>query len=155
MNVLTRLFCASISASLALSTPARADYVLYLAGMPLTCANYAGTPVYFSFDTSLSDVGMAFTGTTPPRVVFNPIVMSNYSPLMQLFWWGHECGHHNVGGNESAADCFAIKSMRNHGMSPSGLNELQAQVVALAGDGSGHLPGPLRANHFASCYHSL
>lgn len=85
MKVLTRLFCASIGASLVLTFPARADYVLYLAGMPLTCANYAGTPVDFSFDTSLADVGMAFTGATPPRVVFNPIVMNSYSPLMQLF----------------------------------------------------------------------
>lgn len=88
MKVLTRLFCASIGASLVLTVPARADYVLYLAGMPLTCANYAGTPVDFSFDTSLADVGMAFTGATPPRVVFNPIVMNSYSPLMQLFFGG-------------------------------------------------------------------
>lgn len=135
---------------------ARADYVIYIGGMPLNCSNVYGVPVNFILNTGLADVGSANPFSNPPIIVFNPHVLSQFTTEMQLFWFGHECAHHTVGANEPAADCMSIKTLRNMGLlSAAQIPILQSQILGAPGNmWTGHMPGPMRAQHFANCFNS-
>jgi hypothetical protein len=123
-----------------------------IGGAPLFCTGPNG-PVATLLDASLSDVGRAIPHNRPPVIVLNPMVLQQLSPLMQVFWFGHECAHHLAGPNEMEADCISIKLMRNQGfLRRHQIPELQAQIVNTPGSMWGHLPGPMRAQHFANCF---
>jgi hypothetical protein len=125
-----------------------------IGGAPLSCTGPNG-PVATILDPSLSDVGRAIPHNRPPMIVLNPLVLQQLSPLMQIFWFGHECAHHLAGSNEMQADCMSIKMMRNQGfLGRHQIPELQAQIVNTPGSIWGHLPGPMRAGHFANCFDS-
>ena len=140
---------------LVVSVPAAGDYQIVIAGVPVHCGNYMGQPVNFLFDPTLPDVGRAILVPMAPEptIILNPQVLSQFSPEMQLFWYGHECAHHVVGANEMAADCFSIQVLRNMGVfNAATIPVLQSQILGASGSMWGHLPGPVRANHFANCF---
>jgi hypothetical protein len=125
-----------------------------IAGVPVFCRSFQGQPVAFVPNPSLPDVGRALPGS-PPTIELNPVVLSRLTPLMQLFWYGHECAHHVLGGanSESNADCWSIKTMRNQGMlTAQTVRQLQAQIAGTPGSMWGHLPGPARANLLGQCF---
>lgn len=125
-----------------------------IGGVSLFCVGGAG-PVATMLDATLPDVGRALPYGRPPLIVLNPYVLQQLSPLMQIFWYGHECAHHLHGADEIQADCVSIKMMRNQGfLHRSQIPELQSQIAGSPGSLWGHLPGPARAQHLANCFDS-
>lgn len=130
------------------------SYHPIIAGNQLYCTSNQGQPVAFVPNTMLNDVGRAIPGY-PPRIEFNPYVLAQFTPKMQLFWYGHECAHHLLGNanNEINADCWSIKTMRNQGLLQANeIPQLMAQIANTPGSIWGHLPGNQRAQLFAQCY---
>lgn len=127
-----------------------------IAGVPVYCTSYSGQPVALIPDYYLPDVGQAIPGN-PPIIKLNPNVLSRMTPLMQIFWYGHECAHHLLGpaNSEINADCWSIRTMRDQGiLRRQQVPELMAQISSTSGSMWGHLPGPYRAQHFANCFDS-
>jgi hypothetical protein len=125
-----------------------------IGGAPVYCTAYTGQPVALVLNWQLNDVGRAIPGL-PPRIELNPNVLASLTPLMQLFWYGHECAHHVLGpaNSEINADCWSIKTMRNQGLlTPSLVPQLQMQITSAPGSVWGHLPGPQRAQLMAACF---
>lgn len=112
-------------------------------GVPVVCGN-----VTFIVTPQLSDVGMA----QPGFIYLNPNVLSQMSTSMKLFWAAHECGHHVVGSDENAADCWAIRMGRNQGwFPPQTFQEMMYQFQYNPGDFT-HAPGPVRVQQMMHCY---
>lgn len=57
-------------------------------------------------DAKLPNLGIA----TRNLLVLNPTLLARFSPLVRLFVYHHECGHHHVGGDEMRADCWAVQT---------------------------------------------
>jgi len=58
------------------------------------------------------DVDLPNLGIAVPQarlLVLNPSRMRRFNDAVQLFVFHHECGHHHVGGSETAADCWAVE----------------------------------------------
>ena len=73
-----------------------------VAGRSVSCDN-----VRTRLDEDLPNLGIAV-----PRdrlLVLNPSRMRRFNDTVQLFVFHHECGHHHVGGSETAADCWAVE----------------------------------------------
>jgi hypothetical protein len=100
-----------------------------------------------------------------PVIELNPTTIGQWPVKKQWFWYGHECGHHalghGIGGwtpmNETAADCWAIRTMRQQSLLTR--QELQQQIVPIVtsfpGSPFGHLPGPWRAAAMVACYDGM
>lgn len=115
----------------------------YVDGIPVACG-----PVVFVLDPNLQDVGMA----RPGYIFLNPFYFQPMSTSAKLFWIGHECGHHVVGVNESAADCWAVRLGRDQGwFPPQTFYEMIHQMQNNPGDFF-HPPGPDRVRHMMTCY---
>lgn len=136
------LFCFAISSSV------RAQQIFppgtfAVDGIPVACGS-----ITFVVDPYLPDVGMA----SPGVIHLNSSILSRLVTPMKLFWVAHECGHHFVGTNESAADCWAIRTGRQQGwFPPSAFNNLMFMFQNNQGDIS-HPPGPLRVQQMMQCY---
>jgi hypothetical protein len=76
------------------------DGTVLIAGRTLRCGNMRNV-----LDPRLPNLGLAAPGV----VVFNPRQLSRWPDTVRLFVFHHECGHHHVGGDELAADCWAVK----------------------------------------------
>jgi hypothetical protein len=114
-------------------------------GVPVMCGN-----VTFVLNPQLNDVGFAQPGV----IHLNPDVLAPMSTSMKLFWAAHECGHHAVGLNEDAADCWAIRMGRDQGWFPSqAFQEMIYQFRNNPGDFS-LAPGPVRLQQMLQCYSS-
>src|ERR1700676_340458 len=70
-------------------------------GIPVNCG-----PVVFVLVPDLNDVGRS---DLQGHIFLNPNVLSQLPTPLKLYWVAHECGHYNVGANELAADCWAIR----------------------------------------------
>ena len=108
-------------------------------------------------DYSLNNVGIATRLQGRPVIVVNPNVLGRFSPLVQQWWFAHECGHHALHpsqNSEVAADCFASRALRDLGFirSPADLQQVMFELSGLPGNVfSGHLPGPDRARVVMNC----
>lgn len=141
--------CFMLGISLALSGPALGQVyppgTFSVDGVPVVCGSVA-----FVLDPSLPDVGMARPGV----IILNPMYYGGMSTSAKLFWVGHECGHHVVGLNESAADCWAVRTGRDQGwFPPSTFQEMIYQMQNNPGDFY-HPPGAARIANMISCYQS-
>lgn len=114
---------------------------LVLAGLPVVCG---GIP------TAIQRINdMAFA--TPGWIILHPDLF-RLPPVVQVFIYAHECGHHNVGLNDAAADCWAIRTGRNQGWFTAGDIDL---LVYYFGHGTGdfsHAPGPERIRNMVQCF---
>lgn len=67
-------------------------------------------------------------GAAEPNVgllILNPSLLSRMPDTVQLFVFHHECGHHHVGGNELAADCWAAeRGIRDGWLDTRGIAEV-------------------------------
>ncbi len=132
-------------------------YSLTLLGQPWHCSFNNGVKVPIFLDPSVNNVGVATA--YPPRIVLNPLVMNRFSPTMQVFWLAHECSHATNPqpphvNPESAADCIAIRQLRQFNLTHQELNQIAHETLPLLGGGNhtGHLPGPERAAQIVQCY---
>jgi hypothetical protein len=112
-------------------------------GLPVVCGS-----ITFVSDPNLPDVGMA----RPGYIILNPNVFARLPTTLKLFWAGHECGHHVLGVNESAADCWAIRTGRNQGwFPPQAFYHMMEMFKNNQGDMT-HPPGPARVQSMLNCY---
>jgi hypothetical protein len=111
--------CAALDSQLAASAEAivrQRDGTLAIAGRSLRCGTLRNV-----LDSRLPNLGLAAPGV----VVFNPRQLNRWSDTVRLFVYHHECGHHHVGGNELAADCWAVKQgVRDGWLTRAGLGEV-------------------------------
>ena len=134
---------ASPSASSAQNIAKQRDGTLLIAGRSLRCGATRNV-----LDPRLPNLGLAAPGV----VVFNPRQLSRWPDTVRLFVFHHECGHHHVGGNELAADCWAVKEgVRQGWLDRGGL----AQVCRSFGDGPAtptHPSGTRRCASLDRCF---
>lgn len=115
-------------------------------GIPIVCG-----PVTFVVTTNIPDVGIA---NGQGQIFLNPIPMSSLPTVMKLFWAAHECGHYAVGSNESAADCWAVKTGRKQGWFPAAaFSQLMIMFQNNPGDQL-HPSGPARVSNMFQCYNT-
>lgn len=134
-----------------------------ISGYPVYCSDFRGIPVALIMNPGLDNVGRATVNPQgAPVMLLNPSILSQLPAPLQLFWYGHECAHHFLGhlaqpsqSNESAADCFAIKTGRQQGwFPPEAFQSLIATMGNLPGSPWGHLPGPARVRNIIQCYNT-
>lgn len=153
----------ALAAGLALFAAQTAKAQHMIAGYPVFCNDFRGLPVQLIVDPTLNDVGRAtLDAYGRPIMLLNPTVLQRLSPELQLFWYGHECAHHVLGhavrphlGNESEADCWAVRTGRAQGwFPPQAFHGLTQMLYANPGTGEGHLPGPQRIQNMIACYNA-
>ncbi|MEZ5775431.1 MAG: hypothetical protein R3D33_12220 [Hyphomicrobiaceae bacterium] len=99
-------------------------------------------------DPTLTDVAAAHPG----YLIFNPKRVASLPAVVQLYAFGHECGHQIEGRSEEKADCYAIRLGRAEGwLDPAGIEAICDFWKPYAGD-SVHLPGKARCDLMKRCY---
>lgn len=115
-------------------------------------------PIYFQ---TIPDAAMARADPSLGYIIIlNPSAMNQLNPYAAVFVFFHECAHvalpMGVGlaspYQETNADCYAIRAMRDRGMIPT-LQEFQAAVSAIANSTGSmmHPPGYQRVQNMANC----
>ena len=126
-----------------------------IAGVPVYCTSYGtGQPVAFVPNPALNDIGRARPGM-PPTIELNPLLLAQLPAKLQLFWYGHECGHHALGpsNSETNADCWSIRIGKQQGLfSRQDVLGFAPFFANNLGSPWGHLPGPVRAQAFVQCF---
>jgi hypothetical protein len=136
-------------------------------GIPVHCVDSTGATVYSIYNPSISDVAMSMIAPNNMRlIVLNPARLTNFPPLLQLFAYAHECGHHMSGdivagayfhhdnlAREQNADRIGIRLLRDQ----LSISLVQAQALASSFSANPavppyYLPGPMRAQWIVSCY---
>lgn len=123
--------------------------------VPMHCISANGQRVAIYIDSSVDqNIGRAMNNGYP-IIILGPGFFNRVPPLVGQFWFLHECAHHVVGGNEAAADCYAIRNLRNIGLirHPRQINELLFQISQMSGSFT-HLPGRARAQNIFRCLNS-
>jgi hypothetical protein len=119
------------------------DGTVLIAGRALRCGSNRHV-----LDRGLPNLGLAAPGV----LVLNPRELNRLSDTVRLFVYHHECGHHNVGGSELGADCWAVKEgVRDGWLS----REALAQVCDSFGNGpatSTHPSGASRCAALNRCF---
>lgn len=144
-----RSFLAALLAftSIATTQASAGQYVppgqLNLGGLTAQCFNI---PTVIEW---IPDMGYARPGV----IYLNPNLF-NQPVALQRFVYAHECGHHVVGMDDAAADCWAIRIGRDQGwFRPEDFQWLVMTFQNSPGDWS-HAPGPARLQNLAMCYNS-
>ncbi len=149
-----------LTVSALLSQPGYAQ--TYIAGFPVYCTDIRGFSVVTIPDSQLNDVGVARLAPNGAPIIFlNPTILANLPPVVQLFWYAHECAHHVLGhilkppiiSNEIEADCWAIRIGRDQNwFQQHDLEVMYMYFINNPGSPWGHLPGPQRLENFARCF---
>lgn len=132
-------------------------YQINVRGLPMHCTSYNQQPVKIFVDDQLNNVGIAtYEYNGSPIIVLNPNVLGQFSDTVTQWWFAHECAHHAMYpafNNESNADCNGVKALVQYGVirRQEQLIAFYREISSLPGSSSGHLPGPIRAQHIANC----
>ncbi len=93
-------------------------------------------------------VGFAVRG----EIVFNRKLMRRYPVVTQRMIFLHECAHQYVGRNETAADCWAIRTAKSQGwLSERGVHTVCRSFAGSNGSRT-HLAGPQRCAAMLRCF---
>jgi hypothetical protein len=160
--IFKKMTCALVfAASPWAAPPAMAQsYQANVRGLMMSCTSYYGEPVMIIVNDTLPDLGVAHRNyDDAPAIELNPRATRLFSAIVAQWWFLHECAHHALSpsaNNETSADCFAIRQLRDYGLlqSPVQLREFQQQLSGLEGTRMGHLPGPLRVQNLIDCVYS-
>ena len=116
---------------------------LRIAGRSMNCGRRPTV-----YDPDFIDYGGAYPGF----IILNPRMIKRLPIAVQRYVFAHECGHQFRGGDEAAADCFAVKRGRRQGwLSAKGLDRICHFMMPHVGD-SMHPPGPKRCSNMRFCY---
>lgn len=92
------------------------------------------------------------TPTNPPTIELDSMFLASAPLPVQIFTYAHECGHHVVGVNENAADCWAAQLGRRQGwFTPQTMQFLVHAFQWNPGDWT-HAPGALRLQNIWHCF---
>ena len=115
----------------------------------------------------MNDFGQSKIGSGGIRlIILNQIRLSTIPPLLQVFVYAHECGHHLSGDivsstfylhdtplREQNADRIGIRLMRDQlHITKSQADSIASMFVGNPGLAPYYLPGPLRAAWISACY---
>ncbi len=121
----------------------RAEPGFQLSGVTPACH---GLPIVL--DPSLDDVAAAHAGF----VILNAERIAKLPKVVQLYAFGHECGHQVHGLSEEKADCQAIADGKAAGwLDEPGVGAICEFWKPYQGD-SNHLPGPERCLLMKRCF---
>jgi hypothetical protein len=154
MNLLRKAGLMSFSAIAlvaALATgakPAKAQGIQNLGPSPIL----AGVPVSCGGANTFVVPGLADIAMARPEGIFLRSDFFMLPGIVQVFTYAHECAHlAAVGGNESAADCWAVQLGRNQGwLTGPGLQVVGQFFINNPGDWT-HAPGPQRVALMWQC----
>ncbi len=76
------------------------DGTINMAGQSLRCGKTRNV-----LDRALPSEGAAAPGV----LIINPRLISRMPPVVRVFVFHHECGHHNIGRSELRADAWAVE----------------------------------------------
>jgi hypothetical protein len=144
------LALSSVAAGAVLSlTPAAAQRAatdsVQLAGRTVRCKDVR----------IITDRGLPSEGAEAPGVlILNPDMLNEQPAIVRLFVFHHECGHHNVGDSELAADCWAVgQGVREGWLDAKGLEDV-CQSFEDAPETSTHPSGRRRCHNLDRCFAS-
>lgn len=122
-----------------------------IGGIPVACG-----PVWTVLQSGLGDAAKAIPpmGGLPPQIVIDPTIVGTMPQSVKLFFYAHECGHHVVGSNENAADCWAAKIGRQQGWFTAADMQYLVQIFQWNPGDWTHAPGPARLNNIWACFNS-
>jgi hypothetical protein len=114
-----------------------------IAGRAVRCGN-----VRILTDRHLPSEGAA----APGLLILNPRMLREQPDSVRLFVFHHECGHHNVGESELAADCWAV----DHGVRDGWLDAKALDAVCRsfedAPETDTHPSGKRRCRNLDKCF---
>lgn len=160
-----------LALSLSFTMPARAVLVPNptIAGYPVSCTDFTGIPVYVNLVPQLGDVAQSTILPDGTRVItINGPAFNQLPPLLQLFTYAHECGHHMSGDiarnvyfhhddmdREKTADRIGIRLLRKElGISLDDAKFIANFFVKNPPVPPYYLAGPLRAEWIVDCYNT-
>jgi hypothetical protein len=137
---LTALGSTGLTAS---SVTMQRNGAMQIGGRSLKCGSVRNV-----VDPHLPNLGMASRGI----LSVNPTLLDRQPPIVRLFVYHHECGHHHVGASELAADCWAAKrGVQDGWLTKNALG----QICKSFGNGPAtatHPAGPHRCRSLNQCY---
>lgn len=123
-----------------------------LRGIPVACGS-----VVTVVRSGIGDAARAIPGSAgqAPVILVDPSFLQSAPTPVLLFVYAHECGHHNVGSNENAADCWAAKLGRRQGWFDTTTMQFLVQTFQWNPGDWTHAPGPVRLQNIWNCYTSV
>lgn len=92
------------------------DGTVSIAGRNLRCGGARNV-----LDRRLPSEGAAAPGV----LIINPRLINRMPPVVRVFVYYHECGHHNIGASELRADCWAVnRGVREGWLDRAGLRQV-------------------------------
>lgn len=150
----TLIFCLGIGSP---ATGSPATYQSRISGDSMSCLSWRGRPVQIISNYRLGTIGRASLDQNgEPIIEMNFGALGAFSPLMQKWWFAHECAHHQMPpqlNSEKRADCMAAKRLKKvAGMSVADVaSSIERELSPLAASDHGHLAGPDRAKLVLKC----
>lgn len=152
MSALLKLVLALVFVGAALTARAQSfpPGTFSINGIPVAC----GAGVWTVVTPGIGDIGRAMPAShgNPATILLDPVSFNSQPLPVKFFVYAHECGHHMVGYNEAAADCWATKLGRAQGW--FNMTTMQFLVQSFQwnpGDWT-HAPGPQRLANIWSCF---
>jgi len=145
---------------LAMTTPSVANsstFTVRVADTSVSCLNRSGKPVRIVANHNLGTLGRAFNDANgTPTIEMNFGMLNTFSPVLQKWWFAHECAHHQLPpqlNSERRADCLAARQLPKLAGAniPLAAASIGQELSNLPGSTSGHLPGPDRAKLVLKC----
>ncbi len=94
-----------------------------------------------------------YGGAVRGLIFLNPGKLRRLPREVRMFVYAHECGHQINGGNESAADCYAVKRGRTERwLSKRGVVRVCQSLFAGRPGDAAHPPGDRRCEAIFRCY---
>ena len=157
--VLVVLAAGSAAAEDAPAVAAAAEHYA-VAETPFVCRDFRGQRVVVQLAPGLGDVARARIVGRIPYIQLDPDRLATLPPKLQMFFFGHECGHHVLAHNfyptptvEVDADCWSIMNGRDRGLfTREDVEAFKSYLAHSKGSVFGHLPGPERAAHLLQCF---
>jgi hypothetical protein len=131
-----------------------------IADIPYECRDFRGQRVVVMQSEGLGDVARSRIIGRIPYIQMDPVRLATLPPKLQMFFYGHECGHHVLAHNfypsptvEVDADCWSIMNGRERGLfTREDVSAFRPYIQHSRGSAFGHLPGPERADHLVKCF---
>ena len=131
-----------------------------VAQAPFECRDFRGQRVVVMDSPGLGDVARARIIGRIPYIQMDPERLVTLPPKLQMFFFGHECGHHVMAHNfyptpsvEVDADCWSIMNGRDRGLfTRADVEAFRPYLAHSKGSAAGHLPGPERADYLLKCF---